>query len=81
VLRSTVRTCETGPYYPTGGRNGDPETRWEVLVVVQGAKWRCRDVCTWLGKHHHVALTLLTMAFLLPVQQDWGGYVPPLTVP
>ena len=44
VLRSTVRTCETGPYYPAGGRNGDPETRWEVLVVVQGAKWRCRDV-------------------------------------
>ncbi len=42
MLRSTVRTCETGPYYPAGGRNGDPETRWEVLVVVQGAKWRCR---------------------------------------
>ena len=39
------------------------------------------EVRSWRGWHHHVALTLLAMAFLLTVQQDWGGYVPPLTVP
>ena len=39
------------------------------------------EVRGWRGWHHHVALTLLAMAFLLTVQQDWGGYVPPLTVP
>jgi len=39
------------------------------------------EVRSWRGWHHHVALTLLAMAFLLTVQQDWGGNAPPLTVP
>ncbi len=39
------------------------------------------EVRSWRGWHHHVALTLLAMAFLLTVQQDWGGSVSPLTVP
>lgn len=36
----------------------------------------------WRGWHHHVALALLAAAFLLALQQDWGGQAPPtLTVP
>ena len=28
---------------------------------------------TWAGWHHHITLALLAGAFLLTVQQDWGG--------
>lgn len=31
-------------------------------------------VCSWYGWHIRVALTLLAIAFLLTVKQDWGGY-------
>ena len=27
----------------------------------------------WAGRHHHIALYLLGGAFLLSLQQDWGG--------
>ena len=28
---------------------------------------------SWAGWHHHIALCLLGGAFLLSLQQDWGG--------
>lgn len=31
------------------------------------------EVRSWRGWHHHMALALLAAAFLLTLQQDWGG--------
>ena len=36
---------------------------------------------TWAGWHHHIAMRLLAGAFLLSLQQDWGGKMPQITVP
>ena len=36
---------------------------------------------TWAGWHHHIALCLLAGAFLLSLQQDWGGKMPRITRP
>ena len=35
----------------------------------------------WAGGHHHVALRLLGGAFLLSLQQAWGGKMPRITRP
>ena len=39
------------------------------------------EVRSWQGWHHHIALALLAGAFLLDLQQDWGGSAPSLTRP
>ena len=68
--------------------NAPEDTPMETLAYVGGSRWRIetefetekRDVGldeyetrTWAGWHHHVALCLLGGAFLLSLQQAWGG--------
>ena len=36
---------------------------------------------SWAGWHHHIAMCLLGGAFLLGLQQDWGGKMPRITRP
>ena len=36
---------------------------------------------TWAGWNHHIALCLLGGAFLLSLQQEWGGKMPQITRP
>ena len=67
-------------------RSGD--TPLETLAYVGGSRWRIEtefeteksdvgldeyETRTWAGWHHHVALCLLGGAFLLSLQQAWGG--------
>ena len=60
----------------------------ETLAYVGGSRWRIEtefetekgdvgldeyETRTWADWHHHVALCLLGGAFLLSLQQAWGG--------
>ena len=36
---------------------------------------------SWAGWHYHIAMCLLGGAFLLGLQQDWGGKMPRITRP
>ena len=71
--------------------NAPEDTPLETLAYVGGSRWRIEtefeteksdvglDECetqTWPGWRHHVALCLLAGAFLLSLQQDWGGRCP-----
>jgi SRSO17 transposase len=51
--------------------------RWPIETAIQQAKGEAGldeyEVRTWAGWHHHVTLVLLATAFLLQVQQAWGG--------
>ena len=51
--------------------------RWIIETEFQTAKGETGldeyEVRSWQGWHHHVALALLAGAFLLSLQQDWGG--------
>ena len=64
------------------------DTPLETLAYVGGSKWRIEtefeteksdvgldeyETRTWSGWHHHVAMCLLGGAFLLDLQQAWGG--------
>ena len=68
--------------------NAPEDTPLETLAYVGGSRWRIEtefeteksdvgldeyETRTWAGWHHHVALCLLAGAFLLSLQQDWGG--------
>ena len=68
--------------------NAPGDTPLETLACVGGSRWRIEtefeteksdvgldeyETRTWPGWHHHVALCLLAGAFLLSLQQDWGG--------
>ena len=68
--------------------NAPEDTPLETLAYVGGSRWRIEtefetekggvgldeyETRTWPGWHHHVALCLLAGAFLLSLQQDWGG--------
>ena len=68
--------------------NAPEDTPLEKLAYVSGSRWRIEtefeteksgvgldeyETRTWAGWHHHVALCLLGGAFLLSLQQDWGG--------
>ena len=68
--------------------NAPEDTPLETLACVGGSRWRIEtefeteksdvgldeyETRTWAGWHHHVALCLLAGAFLLSLQQDWGG--------
>ena len=61
-----------------------------------GSKWRIEtefetekgdvgldeyETRSWAGWHHHIAMCLLGGAFLLGLQQDWGGKMPRITRP
>ncbi len=60
----------------------------ETLTYVGGSRWRIEtefeteksdvgldeyETRTWAGWHHHITMCLLAGAFLLTLQQDWGG--------
>ena len=51
--------------------------RWAIETAFQQAKGEAGldeyEVRGWVGWHHHVTLVLLATAFLLTIQQDWGG--------
>ena len=68
--------------------NAPKDTSLETLAYVGGSRWRIEtefeteksdvgldeyETRTWAGWHHHVALCLLGGAFLLSLQQAWGG--------
>ena len=68
--------------------NAAEDTPLETLAYVGGSRWRIEtefeteksdvgldeyETRTWAGWHHHVALCLLGGAFLLSLQQAWGG--------
>ena len=68
--------------------NAPEDTTLETLAYVGGSRWRIEkefetekgdvgldeyETRTWAGWHHHVPLCLLGGAFLLGLQQDWGG--------
>ena len=64
--------------------NAPEDTPLETLAYVGDSRWRVEteksdvgldeyETRTWPGWHHHVALCLLAGAFLLSLQQDWGG--------
>ena len=71
-------------YYLSNAPEGTP---LETLACVDGSRWRIEtefqteksdvgldeyETRTWAGWHHHVALCLLSGAFLLSLQQAWG---------
>lgn len=51
--------------------------RWVIETEFETAKGETGldeyEVRSWAGWHHHITLALLAAAFLLTVQQDWGG--------
>ena len=68
--------------------NAPGDTPLETLARVGGSRWHIEtefeteksdvgldeyETRTWAGWHHHIALCLLAGAFLLSLQQDWGG--------
>jgi SRSO17 transposase len=68
--------------------NAPADTPPLALAQVSAARWRIEtgfeqgkgeagldeyEVRSWGGWHRHVALALLAAAFLLALQQDWGG--------
>ena len=71
--------------------NAPEDTPVETLAYVGGSRWRIEtefeteksdvgldeyETRTRAGWHHHVALCLLGGAFLLSLQQAWGGNMP-----
>ena len=72
------------------------DTPLETLAYVGGSRWRIEtefetetsdvgldeyETRTWAGWHHHITMCLLAGAFLLTLQQDWGGKMPQITRP
>ena len=68
--------------------NAPEDTTLETLAYVGGSRWRIEtefqtekgdvgldeyETRSWAGWHHHIAMCLLGGAFLLSLQQDWGG--------
>jgi SRSO17 transposase len=51
--------------------------RWPIETLFQADKGEAGldeyEVRGWRGWHHHITLSLLAGAFLLTIQQDWGG--------
>ena len=76
--------------------NAPEDTTLETLAYVGGSRWRIEtefetekgevgldeyETRSWPGWHHHIAMCLLGGAFLLGLQQDWGGKMPRITRP
>ena len=68
--------------------NAPEDTTLETLACVGGSRWRIEtefetekgdvgldeyETRSWAGWHHHIAMCLLGGAFLLGLQQAWGG--------
>ena len=75
--------------------NAPEDTPLGTLAYVGGSRWRIEtefetekgdvgldeyETRTWAGWHHHIAMCLLGGAFLLSMQQAWGGEYAPGTV-
>ena len=71
--------------------NAPEDASLETLAYVGASRWRIEtefeteksdvgldeyETRTWAGWHHQVALCLLGGAFLLSLQQAWGGKMP-----
>ena len=67
--------------------NAPEDTTLEALAYVGGSRWRIEteksdvglaeyETRTWAGWHHHIVMCLLGGAFLLSLQQEWGGRCP-----
>jgi SRSO17 transposase len=84
VLRRNLDGSELKAYFS----NAPEDTALLTLAQVGAARWAVEtelqtdkgetgldeyEVRRWQGWHHHVTLSLLAGAFLLQVQQDWGG--------
>ena len=76
--------------------NAPEDTTLETLACVGGSRWRIEtefqtekgdvgldeyETRSWAGWQHHIAMCLLGGAFLLGLQQDWGGKMPQITRP
>ena len=76
--------------------NAPEDIMLETLAYVGGSRWRIEsefetekgdvgldeyEPLSWAGWHHHIAMCLLGGAFLLGLQQDWGGKIPRITRP
>ena len=76
------------PRYLQDLSNAPEDTPLETLAYWRGSRWRIEtefeteksdvgldeyETRTWAGWHHHVAMCLLGGAFLLSLQQAWGG--------
>ncbi len=76
--------------------NAPANTPLETLARVGGSRWPIEtefeaeksavgldeyETRTWAGWHHHITLCLLAGAFLLTLQQEWGGKLPQITRP
>ena len=76
--------------------NAPLDTPLETLVYEGGSRWRIEtefetdkgdagldeyETRSWAGWHHHIAMCLLGGAFLLSLQQAWGGKMPRITRP
>jgi SRSO17 transposase len=59
--------------------------RWVIETTFETAKGETGldeyEGRSWAGWHHHITLALLAGAFLLTMQQDWGGKDAPANVP
>ena len=68
--------------------NAAEDTMLETLACVGGSRWPIEsefetekgdvgldeyETRSWAGWHHHIAMCLLGGAFLMGLQQDWGG--------
>ena len=68
--------------------NAPEDTPLETLAYVGGSRWRIEtefeteksdvgldeyETRAWASWHHHITMCLLAGAFLLTLQQDWGG--------
>ena len=68
--------------------NAPGDTALETLAYVGGSRWRIEtefetekgevgldeyETRSWAGWHHHITMCLLGGAYLLGLQQDWGG--------
>ena len=83
-----LRRTEDGSELKYALSNAPLDTPLLTLAQVQAFRWPVEtgfqqykgetgldeyEVRSWRGWHHHTALALVAGAFLLQVQQDWGG--------
>jgi SRSO17 transposase len=88
VYRQNLDGSEPRYYFS----NGPEDIPLETLARVGGSRWPIEtefeteksdvgldeyETRTWAGWHHHITLCLLAGAFLLSLQQDWGGKAAP----
>lgn len=84
VLRRNLDGSELKAYFSNAAEDTSLLTlgqvgavRWAVETELQTQKGETGldeyEVRRWPGWHHHITLALLAGAFLLQMQQDWGG--------